>query len=56
MGRTSFFGRLIPLARYIRNGVPLEELELRSRYPPVDAMGREKPRGQAKDMAGAIGE
>jgi len=48
--------RLTFLARYIRNGVPLEELELRSRYPPVDAMGREKPRGQAKEMAGAIGE
>ncbi|KAL8823860.1 MAG: hypothetical protein Q9191_005491 [Dirinaria sp. TL-2023a] len=42
--------------QYIRNGIPLEDLELRSRYPPVDAMGREKPRGHAKDMAGAVGE
>lgn len=48
---------LIPLAdRYIRNGIPLEDLELRARYPPVDAMGREKARSHAKDLAGAVGE
>ena len=41
---------------YIRSNVPLDELELRARYPPVDAMGREKPRGHAKGLAGAWGE
>ncbi|KAL9011886.1 MAG: hypothetical protein Q9173_003306 [Seirophora scorigena] len=42
--------------RYIRSSVPLDELELRARYPPVDAMGRELPRGRAKDNAGAYNE
>ena len=37
--------------RYIRSNLPLDELELMARYPPVDAMGREKPRGQAKGTA-----
>ena len=44
------------LSRYIRNGIPLEDLEFRARYPPVDAMGRVKERGHAKGMAGTIGE
>ena len=39
--------------RYIRNHIPLEELELRARYPPVDSMGQERPRGQAKGAAGS---
>ena len=55
--KTSFLNVcLIFLHRYIRNGVPLETMELRSRYPPVDAMGRKKPRGDVKDMAGLVGE
>lgn len=29
------------LCRYIRSHVPLDELELRARFPPVDAYGRE---------------
>ena len=37
--------------RYIRSNVPLDELELMARYPPVDALGREKPRGHAKGAA-----
>ena len=42
--------------RYIRSTLPLEELELQARYPPVDSMGREKPRGHAKGIAAAWGE
>ena len=42
--------------KYIRSTVPLDELELRARYPPVDAMGREKVRGMAKGIAAAFGE
>ncbi|KAL8648462.1 MAG: hypothetical protein Q9210_004973 [Variospora velana] len=42
--------------KYIRSNVPLDELELRARYPPVDAMGRELARGHAKDNAGAKNE
>jgi hypothetical protein len=30
-----------PLWRYIRSHVPLDDLELRARFPPVDAYGRE---------------
>lgn len=45
-----------PLSRYIRSNLPLDELELQARYPPVDSMGREKPRGHAKGIAGAWGE
>lgn len=42
---------------YIRSNVPLDELELRARYPPVDATGREtKRRGDAKGIAAAYGE
>lgn len=44
------------LSRYIRSTLPLDELELQARYPPVDAIGREKPRGQAKGIAAAWGE
>jgi len=43
-------------SRYIRSNVPLDELELRARYPPVDAMGREKKRGGAHGVAGAYGQ
>ncbi|KAL8640012.1 MAG: hypothetical protein Q9228_003021 [Teloschistes exilis] len=39
--------------RYIRSKVPLDELELRARYPPVDAMGKELPRAKSKGVAGA---
>ncbi|KAL9016135.1 MAG: hypothetical protein Q9185_006489 [Variospora sp. 1 TL-2023] len=42
--------------KYIRSNVPLDELELRARYPPVDALGRELRRGQAEDNAGAKNE
>ncbi|KAL8905201.1 MAG: hypothetical protein Q9207_002793 [Kuettlingeria erythrocarpa] len=41
---------------YIRSMLPLDELELQARYPPVDAMGRELPRGNAKANAGARNE
>lgn len=44
------------LTRYIRSNVPLDELELRARYPPVDAMGREKKRGDAHGVAAAFGQ
>ena len=43
--------------RYIRSTVPLDELELRARYPPVDAMGYlKRKRGDAKGVAAAYGE
>ena len=42
--------------RYIRSNIPLDELELRARYPPVDPMGREKKRGDTKGIAAAWGE
>ena len=42
--------------QYIRSTMPLDELELRARYPPVDAMGRERPRGLAKGIAGAFNQ
>ena len=42
--------------RYIRSNIPLDELELRARYPPVDHMGREKKRGHAQGVAAAWGE
>lgn len=42
--------------RYIRSHVPLDELELRARYPPVDEMGREKKRGHARGLAGSHSE
>lgn len=42
--------------QYIRSTVPLDELELRARYPPVDRAGREKARGDAKGLACAWGE
>ena len=43
-------------SRYIRSNLPLDELELQARYPPVDSMGHEKSRGQAKGIAAAWGE
>ena len=53
----SFPHTLTSAPRYIRSNVPLDELELRARYPPVDAMGREKRhRGDAKGIAAAYGE
>lgn len=42
--------------QYIRSTVPLDELELRARYPPVDSMGHEKVRGLAKGIAGAFNQ
>lgn len=44
------------ISRYIRSNIPLDDLELRARYPPVDQMGREKKRGEAKGIAAAWGE
>ncbi|KAL8683129.1 MAG: hypothetical protein Q9186_000842 [Xanthomendoza sp. 1 TL-2023] len=41
---------------YIRSNVPLDELELRARYPPVDKYGRELPRGLAKGVAGSYNQ
>ncbi|KAL8759624.1 MAG: hypothetical protein Q9184_003566 [Pyrenodesmia sp. 2 TL-2023] len=41
---------------YIRSMLPLDELELQARYPPVDEMGRALPRGNAKANAGARNE
>ena len=46
----------ICISRYIRSNVPLDELELRARYPPVDMLGREKKRGDAGGIAAAWGE
>ena len=42
--------------QYIRSTMPLDELELRARYPPVDEWGRERPRGKAEGIAGAANE
>lgn len=42
--------------KYIRSTMPLDELELRARYPPVDDLGRERPRGVAISVAGAANE
>ena len=44
------------ISRYIRSNIPLDELELRARYPPVDMLGHEKMRGEAKGIAAAWGE
>ena len=44
------------ICRYIRSNIPLDELELRARFPPVDHLGREKKRGDAKGVAAAWGE
>ncbi len=45
------------MLRYIRSNVPLDELEIRARYPPVDDMGREKrQRGDPRVVAAAYGE
>ena len=44
------------IIRYIRSNIPLDELELRARYPPVDRLGREKKRGDAQGIAAAWGE
>ncbi|KAL8892603.1 MAG: hypothetical protein Q9215_000482 [Flavoplaca cf. flavocitrina] len=42
--------------KYIRSNIPLDELELRARYPPVDKFGHELPRGQAKGVAGSYNQ
>ncbi|CAL8576012.1 hypothetical protein XPA_001905 [Xanthoria parietina] len=42
--------------KYIRSNVPLDELELRARYPPVDQFGHELPRGNAKGIAGSYNQ
>ncbi|KAI4224671.1 MAG: hypothetical protein LQ349_007197 [Xanthoria aureola] len=42
--------------KYIRSNVPLDELELRARYPPVDHLGHELPRGKAKGVAGSYNQ
>ncbi len=42
--------------QYIRSTIPLDDLELRARYPPVDSTGHEKPRGLAKGIAGAFNQ
>ena len=42
--------------QYIRSTIPLDDLEIRARYPPVDSLGREKPRGLAKGIAGAFNQ
>ena len=42
--------------QFIRSTIPLDELEIRARYPPVDAMGRERERGLAKGLAGAFSQ
>ncbi|KAL8858929.1 MAG: hypothetical protein Q9178_004608 [Gyalolechia marmorata] len=42
--------------KYIRSNVPLDELELRARYPPVDKLGHELPRGLAKGVAGSYNQ
>ncbi|KAF1990303.1 choline-sulfatase [Aulographum hederae CBS 113979] len=42
--------------KYIRSFMPLDDLELRARYPPVDAYGRVKMVAQPHGQAGACGE
>ena len=47
----------MPILRYIRSNVPLDELELRARYPPVNEYGHDKKRrGDASGIAAAYGE
>lgn len=47
---------LMGSCRYIRSTIPLDELELRARYPPVDAIGRPLITSHPKGIAGAFGE
>lgn len=43
--------------KYIRSQIPLDDLELRARFPPVDANGRDKPAGVlVVDQAGSHGQ
>ncbi|KAJ9641012.1 hypothetical protein H2201_002247 [Coniosporium apollinis] len=42
--------------KYIRSTIPLDDLELRARYPPVDAVGRVNMARQPHGVAGAKGE
>lgn len=44
-----------PVCRYIRSHIPLDDLERRARYPPVDMYGRETDRVLV-DQAGSHGE
>lgn len=41
--------------KYIRSNIPLDDLELRARYPPVDAKGRELLGGASLGGSGAGG-
>jgi hypothetical protein len=42
--------------RYIRSNIPLDDLELRARYPPVDVMGKVIRTVHPHGLAGAKGE
>ena len=42
--------------KYIRSNIPLDDLELKARYPPVDAMGRTFITGSPHGQAGANGQ
>lgn len=42
--------------RYIRSTIPLDDLELMARYPPVDMMGREYITAHPHGIAGAKGQ
>ncbi len=42
--------------KYIRSNIPLDDLELKARYPPVDALGRESISASPHGAAGAKGE
>ena len=42
--------------KYIRSFLPLDDLELKARFPPVNAFGYERPKGQAGGVAAAKGE
>jgi len=41
--------------KYIRSHIPLDDLELRARFPPVDAKGRDLFQGQGGAGAGGMG-
>jgi hypothetical protein len=41
--------------KYIRSHIPLDDLELRARFPPVDAKGRDMFLGQGGAGAGGMG-
>ena len=42
--------------RYIRSHIPLDELELKARYPPVDSLGKETTQHFLPKQAGAIAQ